>query len=144
MKKSMENRNKKIWLVLIFLGSAFPMQGMRELLKTGSSRIKQVPLPKSLVTHKKFLTEPRQWYDPTWRKNILMPTAVSLAKTAMWVSLGYVIGIPIFVMRVDRMARGLKKSWEYVQSYFVPSSPVLPQLPDKKVSEIESQKKSAE
>ncbi len=142
MKKSM--KQKKILFVLIFVGSTFPVHAMRELLKTGSARIKQVPLPKSLVTHKKFLTEPRQWNDPTWRKDILTPTASSLARTAMWISLGYAIGIPIFLIRVDRFVPGLKKAWEYVQNYFVPSSPVTPQLPDKNVFKIEPPKKESE
>lgn len=131
--------------MLIALGIAFPIQGMGRLLQAklaqGFQQTKRIPAPKSFETYKKFLTEPWQFSDPVWRKGVLEPTLGSAIQTAMWASLSYAMGMPIYVIRLDKIAHGLKRSWQYAQSYFIPSTQDTFLSSDKNVPEIESPKK---
>jgi len=141
----MKNIEKKFFLLFICIGIALPIQGMKQLLQRklleGSQRIKQIPLPARFEPHKKMLTEPWQFSDPTWRKDVLEPTIGSTIQTAMWASLSYAVGIPIYIIRLDNITNGLKKSWEYMQNYFASSHSTSLPLSDKDISKIELPKK---
>jgi len=141
----MKNRDKKIVLTLVLIGIVLPLQGMRKLFQTklaeGFQQTKQITVPKGFEPHKKFLTEPWQFSNSAWRKDVLGPTLGSAMQTAVFGSLSYAVGIPIFIIRLDRIANGLKNLWQYGHNYFAPSTQDSVQLPDKNVSESDLPKK---
>ena len=138
-------RMKKIVLGLIVIGVTFSIQGLGKFLKTqmieGSQRIKQVPLPKKFEPHKRMLIEPWQPNNPIWRKETLLPTVGSVAQSALWASLSYAIGMPIYVIRPDNIAYGLRKSWEYLKRYIDSSTQNSLPVSAQNISEKKPQEK---
>lgn len=118
---------------------------MRNLLQKKfaerAQQINRISVPKGFEPHKKFLTEPWQPSNSAWRKDVLEPTLGSAMQAAMWTSLSYAVGIPIYVIRLDKIANGLKSLWQYGHNYFVPLNQDSLQLSQKDVSERESSKK---